>query len=275
MPRSYSADQIITLPRVDTTDAITLGAELLTAARAESQPSSRVARALKRLTTTYSALSEVASHPSTASTRVELKRETDRLLDGAWGALFDWLSGWSKLPYEPAAADQARHMSGALFPDGLKFTLLPFKREWSESETRIRLMEREGFAEAITKLGGAPFVKALRKAHKAYGEVLGITRVPSDAPSPPALREPLEAFILALRGYVLQVTAHADEDDPGAHALTERLLSPLARWQTRARGQVTPSAPEDTAGSGEGFEPKPDAGGDEAPKLGGSDENPG
>lgn len=256
MPRSYSADQVITLPRVDTTDAITLGAELLTAARPEGRPSSRIARALERLSATYGALAEVASLASMTSTRVEA-RQADRLIDSAWAALFDFLGAWSKVPYEPAA-EQARHVRGALYPDGLKFTLLPFKREWAESETRIHAMGREGFDETITKLGGAPFIKAIRKAHKAYGEVLGITRVPSDAPSAPTLREPLEAFILALRGYVLQVTAHADEDDPEAKALTERLLAPLTRWQTRARGTVTEDAPAETVGSAEGTEPEPD-----------------
>ena len=264
MARSYSADHVIILPRVDTTDAVTLGQELLTSAQTEVQLSSRITKALKRLSATHGELADAAGYASKSPARAEARREADRKVDAGWAMLLDFLNAWSKHPYEPAAAEQARHMRGVLYPEGLKFTLLPFKREWSESETRILHMDREGFGATIAELGGATFVKAIRKAHKVYGEVLGITHVLSETPPSPTLREQLEAFTLALRGYVLQVTAHADDDDPEADKLVERLLSPLAKWQTPVRGQVKQDTSTDSTDAPEEAEPNPDAGGDGA-----------
>ena len=60
---------------------------------------------------------------------------------------------------------------------------------------------------------------------------------------------------------MLQVTAHADDDDPEADKLVERLLSPLAKWQTPVRGQVKQDTSTDSTDAPKEAKTSADAGG--------------
>jgi hypothetical protein len=127
MPRSRSVHRVISLPDVGLSSAITLGRELVTAAQTELSP--RIASVVRRMRAAYGALHEAARHASAPLGR----RETDRRLDGAWATLFGWLSGWSKRPSEPAAAERARRIRNALYPARLKLPLPVLQQEWSET----------------------------------------------------------------------------------------------------------------------------------------------
>jgi hypothetical protein len=143
MPRSHSAQRVISL--AGSTGAITLGRELVSAAQTELSP--RIASAVSRMRAAYGALHKAARHTSAPLAR----RETDRRLDGAWATLFGWLSGWSKRPSEPAAAERARRIRNALYPARLKLPLPVFQREGADAGT-----ENEGFGSL-----GAPLTIAL------------------------------------------------------------------------------------------------------------------
>jgi hypothetical protein len=87
------------------------------------------------------------------------------------------------------------------------------------------------------------FLKNLAAAHKEYGEALGITSAKAATPSGGNVAEPLTEAKEALRKYLLQVSAYADDTDPTTTELTEALLAPLAEWQSPARKASSDDAP--------------------------------
>src|SRR5262249_53134424 len=134
----------------------------------------------------------------------------DQAIDAAWSGLFDWLTGWSKIP-GVAKAKVAQELVTKLFPDGLKFVLLAYKLEWAESDARLLLIKEEKLDAQIGKLGGEEILKALHAAHKEYGEAIGITGAPAEGLS--TIRDALDDFIDALRTYVVRVSASVSKKD--------------------------------------------------------------
>jgi hypothetical protein len=235
MARSYDAADIVQLPKLSASGAIALGASLITTAKAETLAGS-VEKAFSRLKKTHAALRQAAQGrlvPGVAEDSPDI-RAADRDLDAAWSATYDWATGWAKLPGKGNAprAALARTLLQALFADGLKFTQLRYKLEWAESQTRLDVIEQEHLDESFDALGGGAFLDALKAAHKVYGDLLGLTK--TTAPEAPAgdVRQPLDAFHAALRTYVVAVTASADEDDADSVEVAQKLLAPLAAWES-------------------------------------------
>lgn len=236
--RSYAAQDIIVLPTLNTASAIALGQQLLTTIKAQTALPELIAARATALEKSHAALSQALSKKPQAESDPQRTRNTDHAEDHAFSALHDWLYAWCKL--SSPDADQVRTLFAVLFPDGLKFTRLPYKQEWAEGEAKLARIASEGYDTEIARLGGKPILDQLLSAHKAYGESLGIT-VEGQDPNI-GLREPLMAFIRYLRAYVVAVTAHTDPDSPTSGALADSLLAPLHKWQT----YVTVSAPETT-----------------------------
>ena len=86
-------------------------------------------------------------------------------------------------------------------------------------------------------------MKNLAAAHKEYGEALGITSAKAATPTVSTVAEPLTEAKEALRKYLLQVSAHADDTDPTTTELTEALLAPIAEWQSPTRKASSEDAP--------------------------------
>jgi len=250
--RSYTAQDIITLPTLNTASAIALGQELLTANKAHTGLPQLIAARAAALEKAHSALCQALSNkPQDADPK--RTRTTDHAEDLAFSALHDWLYAWCKLP--TPEADQARTIYAVLFPDGLKFTRLPYKQEWAEAEAKLARITSDAYDTEIQKLGGKPLLDQLRATHKEYGESLGITLGNPD-PSTTKIRETLVAFNRYLKAYVVAVTAHTDPDDPTSAALADELLSPLHHWETyvtvsaETEAPATQPATQPTAGVG-------------------------
>ena len=247
MARSYETRDLITLPRLDASSADALVTELVTRARGRSL-AAPIASALATLERQQRSLkdaltSRLAMERTTDSARA---RAADNALDAAFSATFDWLTGFSKLPESYEASKIAARLHGALFPEGLKFTQLPFKLQWSEADARLSLIAKDTSLEAaFGTLGGSVFLENLRRAHEEYGAALGVTAERAAEPAAPNVQEPLLAVRNAIRTYVLRVLAYADEQDP---ALVDALLAPLATWESRggARGARVPTPGEPT-----------------------------
>ena len=167
---------------------------------------------------------------------------TDRRSDGAWGALFSWLGGWSKLPDSVPQSAKARTITGELFPEGLKFLTLPYKEQWAEADTRLLRLTSQKHDVEIESLGGKVFLDELRAAHAEYGEALGITKPPEKPAAETNLRDALAAFRNALRAYVVRVSAQVDEDDAESSALASALLEPLVNWQSWSKNNADKEA---------------------------------
>jgi hypothetical protein len=249
MSRQYSAQDVIGLPRMKAPAALGLGEALLAAAEQHGAPKS-AQRALARLVDAQKALGAVLVDESPQRVSNPEAVKTDRAVDNAWAALHLWLSGWSRLEVgaENASATAALN---AIFPDGLAFTQRTFAEEWGESEVRLQRIARD-WQDLLGSLGGAPFLKTLRAAHRAYGEALNITAASAATPAPPQRRAALDEFLGALRGYVLKVAAHAEGEDDTAQAHVAQLLLPLSQAvgtqaeTPRVEGVPTPAPADPT-----------------------------
>lgn len=227
--RSYAAQDIVTLPTLNVASAIALGQQLLTVVKAQGQLPELIASRASALDKAHIALCQALANKHRTAPEPLRARASDQAVDQAFSALHDWLYGWCKLP--SAEADQARIIHAALFPNGLKFTHLPYKQEWAEAKAKLDRITLDGFDKEIQRLGGQPLLDQARAAHSAYGETLGITLTVQD-PGKVKLRELLLAFNRYLRAYVVAVTAHTDPDEPTSGALADVLLTPLHKWVT-------------------------------------------
>ena len=246
---SYSAADVIQLPRLQASGAMALGGQLIAAAKPHKKILSKsIAKALTAFDTQYISLTDairdqVLPSAGTAADTVQL----DRNVDGCWSGLNDFFTAFTKLPGVPQSAEAAS-LQAAIFPDGLKFILLPYELEWAQSDIRIQRIEKNKLDTRIEALGGGIFLESLKKAHAAYGKALGMTAPLAPGATAPSIREPLDAFAAALRTYIVKVMGHIEDDEPETKALADKLLQPLAAWDigpsTKAAAAATsPEAP--------------------------------
>jgi hypothetical protein len=246
--RTFEAEEMVKLPRLGAADVIALATALVTRAEAAGPLPPAIARELARVRTGLGALRAGAEARAQENGQSESKEPWNRALDTSWAALRWWCKGWSLVPYVENAqrAESGRKLEALLFPDGLRFTQMPFRTEWVESQTRLGLIEREALAVVIADLGGAAILDAVRKAHDDFGRALGLTEASEVSGNSAILRQGMDELTACLRRYILQVTAHADPDDPASMTLAEQLLVPLTTWKTRApapaRNDETPGA---------------------------------
>jgi hypothetical protein len=239
---SLSYDDLIQLPRFDAAGAISLGERLLAVAAAVPELPRPIGRAKDTLAEALGVLraaaeARLASRLAAASTSdADVVNEADATLDACWTALYEWLSGFAKLPDTYGETREARALLAELYPDGLGFIMLPYELEWGQSDLRLGRIASETLGERIKKLGGAVFIEALQAAHWQYGQLLGLPRLPSSAGGDkPSAREALDAFGSALRVYALKVTANIEVDEPETGVLSNKLLAPLLHWQSNPR----------------------------------------
>jgi hypothetical protein len=233
LERSFILEDLIQLPRFDAAGAVALGEKLIQVAVAEPELTRAVKRAKDALEEELGLLRRAAAArlASASAGDPAVVAEADRSLDACWTALYDWLTGFSKLPDDIREATEARALLGELYPDGLSFILLPYELEWNQSDLRLTRIA-EALGERIRALGGNVFIDALRRSHDAYGKLLGLPRAvaPREA-GIPSVAEALESFASALRVYALKVTAAVEVDEPETAEVSKRLLDPLLHWQ--------------------------------------------
>jgi hypothetical protein len=254
MARTFSAPELVTLPRLSAAAALSLGTELLTVANAQRSLPAPITKAKARLATALEELrsSRRAAHEADAID-TSAAAAADQTLDAAWSSFYSFLQAWAKLPGEGTAkASFARRLIDLIYPDGLRFTQLGYKLEWAESQTRIDRLAEKANASLVKEFGGEMFVRVLREAHREYGVALKITEAKEEAKAAAKVRAPLDAFADALRRYALRITSYVDdeEDDETAEALAAKLLAPLSTWRSAERragrpdvGEEEPAAP--------------------------------
>jgi hypothetical protein len=229
---TYSAADVIQLPRLQSSGAMALGEQLISVAKLNKKALSKsLASSLALLDARHVSLSnairdQVVPEPQSGVDTVQL----DRNLDSCWSGLNDFLTAFTKIPGASKAVEAAL-LQAAILPGGLKFVLLPYELEWAESETRIQRMSKHKLTSRVEALGGGIFIEALTKAHIAYGKALGMTAPLTPGPTPPSIRGALDGFTAALRTYIIKVMGHVEEDEPETEVLAEKLLAPLAAWE--------------------------------------------
>jgi hypothetical protein len=250
MARTYSYLDLVRLPRLDGMAAQALGAEVLAAAKDRRLPEAIAdARAGLESACTVLKAAAVSRLPTTVTGDPSRSKTADVIVDACWGALFDVLSGWSKLP-DDECAEIATDLLAQIYPEGLKFVLFSYKLEWAESNTRIAIIKERKLDKSIEKLGAGPILKRLREAHKEYGEALGVTAASAAPAATAGIRDALDGFSDALRRYVVCVSASIRSKDPKSSELAQHLLDPIQRWESSAGSkQTVEPEPEPSQGS--------------------------
>lgn len=271
MQRSFSALDLVTVPRSSAGLAIALGSALLTKAQAEPALPPVFVRPLKRLAQQQEAL--CAAHQAQLDEPADdaaAVGEADQQLDASWSGFHGFLGSNTKLSASPAGVERgvrARAVLDGVFPDGLRFVKLPYREQWAESKRRLAKLGEAPTAEHVKALGGEPFVTVIAAAHERYGEVLHLTKPKAKAPNQVRVREALEGMLAAVRSYVLRVANYLDEneDDPAAQRVGYGLLAPLATWKKSGGGRKAPPADDSNGGDAgeEGPNEEPDGAGDE------------
>src|SRR5262249_39710236 len=123
----------------------------------------------------------------------------------------------------------------------LRFTRLPFRVEWVESATRLKVIDERGCAAQIEELGGSVALAQIRQAHAHYGAVLSITALPAKPGL--GLREALAAVTKALRFFVVRVIAFITPEDPSSADQAHDLLAPIEKWEHTAPAKSATDPP--------------------------------
>ena len=235
---AVNPDDLIQLPRFDAVGAVAVGDLLLAAAATHELPRS-IVRARDVLAEELNALRAAAAARVEALGGADpsVLADADAVLDGCWSALFDWLTGFSKLPESMPQSAEARALLDEIYPDGLSFIQLPYELEWGQSELRLDLIAEAKMGDRLRALGGHPFLEALAGAHRLYGSLLGLASHPAPTAAASTLRPVLERFASALRNYALKVIALVEVEEPATAALAKALLEPLFSWKSSTLGR--------------------------------------
>jgi hypothetical protein len=256
MTRSYTALSIVTVPRLSAATALTLGTALVSAARKGPGLPPAMVLALEPLERELGALRRSRQlQREVRSIDGSIAVAADQALDTNWSGFHAFLVGWTKLANAPEAAERAgraRDLLEIVYPEGLRFLNLPYCEQWGESEIRLARLAEPRHAEHVRALGGEAFVGAIRRSHEAYGVALNVTERKAEAEAQVRVREALDAFIEALRSYLLRVAAYVDEHarDEEAQAIGRALLRPITTWKGQAARKGEP--PEGDQGGGPG-----------------------
>lgn len=249
MVREFTVESLVSLPRLNVDSGQALFQALQAAVSSEKKLPKFVLPAWQRVASAGESLAKAATErlaESGSKSPPAARRKADSVVDNAVAALDSFLAAWARLPDTYPESQLALCTRQALFPDGIGFLRLSYEEQWAQIERRVQILKQEGHTEAIAKLGGAALVNHLLVAQAAYGEALGLTKVTAVPTEPVGLREPLDAFVAALRVYVIKVTAYRDEDEPETVAQADRLLRPLLMWSSKAPrsgGAVDPVPP--------------------------------
>ena len=243
MGRSFDADGLVMLPRLDASSAESLCEALLTQAKQEGELAAPIADAAKAVKLAAAALGEAARARLESVRSEDGRLEAHRAVAAAWKALYDFVKVWAQRPGGGEKTLLAQRVLGAIFQDALGFMRSPYRTAWTESEHRLKWFAEDELEEAFGELGGAAFLEDVRAAHKKYGAALAIKKAQAPSRELPSVRAPLDEVLGTLRKYVLQVVAHGETGSEGAKEQSMRLLAPLADWSS-VRTKAPARAPQ-------------------------------
>lgn len=232
-------------PELDVASGVALGVSLLSAMPKEA--SENVRKAARRLRAATVELQDAWSANGRGDATID-KRPADIRVDKAWGALYSRLDAYASLPSdENPKAKRAAELLDLIYPDGLQFLTLPYNAEWAEGEKRLKLIEDEELAADLNELAGPEFLAEVKKAHKLYGDAIGITRPAGEGPV--NLVDPLRALGRAITQYSLQVVATVDESQASI-STAKGALKPIDDTRADAAHRVARAGKEDRSPTG-------------------------
>lgn len=248
---SFDSTAYDTLPQTNVAGTLALIRAAITASKPVSDPAAK--KALKRVRTAGEALRSL--HQAVPPAKSEsVTRAADSSMDRIWNAVEQRLRAHVELGDADGA--EAEQIHALLFPKGMSFLAFKYAEQWAEGEAVLGRVAAQDLDGSLERLVGAPFLKALRERHAAYGEALGITKAkPLDADAA-SLLEPLRSARSALSIYVRVVVAAVENEELDAGAATSA-LAPLAELRQSLRASKKKGGVGPAVATGEPVEPLP------------------
>jgi hypothetical protein len=245
MARTYDAQSLVDLPRMDAATGAALATAIGSAAAGEKKLAPNVAAAVQTVHTRNVALKAVLMAELTAAPESELGKSM-RAEAATWAGIESWLQGIARAG-GAAKAHTAQKLLSAVYPEGLSFLRGTAVKRWTGTEARMQFIEKNDLAADFVQLGGIEMLQNLHAVHNETGIKAGITTAKPVVETSP-VREKANALKAALRSYVLQVAANAalDPTDAG-QALAAKLLQPLADYVAPEANKATGMTSGDTA----------------------------
>lgn len=237
-------------PRTNAIQAVALALSLLR--RAPRSAPAAVRKAAKRLRDAVTELQSRRRARRNAPAKKADPRVINTALDTAWGALRDALAAVARLPREryPASAE-AQRLIDLLFPEALAFLKLEYNAVWVESDETLRAMRQDDTAAALAPLVHADLVAEVARAHKAFGDAVGMTAEVEPAAPAVDVAEALTRVQAAITSYAVQVVAAAEEADEETVTQYRHALAPIIEQRAKARKGAKAEATDDGAEEGE------------------------
>ncbi|TKC89020.1 hypothetical protein, partial [Polyangium fumosum] len=193
MARTFTPVDLVKLPLVDSHGAVALASAVEAGAAKYNDLPQNVVEAVVQIASDRAVLQQaIARTPGTVVT----VKEADRRMDKVGGAFHDILVAWASLGEFLPQGKDARVVLDRLFPEGRSFVNLKVKEEWAAIETKLATVEREGLTGVIGGIGATPVLTLLKEVHTLYGQVIGTTEAPEEAPE---LRESRYALLDSIR----------------------------------------------------------------------------
>jgi hypothetical protein len=221
-------------PKVDVADAITLAKMMLL--RMPKVTSPAVRKAAQLVEASRDDLQEKWKQQASTLERQDV-RALSRRLGAAWKSVRERLALFELLPEANVDRERAGFVRGMLFPEGLDFTTMTFTRQHAQSQTRLELMEEQGFEKDLDRMVGDDFMEALHAAHERFGDALGVTKK-NQRPVAIVLTEPLRKLADAITIYALQMLALAYHDPDKWESVADA-LSPIDEFRAAANRRIT------------------------------------
>lgn len=162
----------------------------------------------------------------------------DRELDGWWGAVYDQVGAWTRVPSHPNYLE-ATSLKATLYPKGLSFTNMKFEVQWVESNVRIERIDEESLKSRLEALIHPALLPLLEQAHWAFGEKLGVGETEVEIPDSTELIESMRDLSFLIGNYARVLSAQVDIDDDASIARFKKAVAPLTRH--RKENGSTPS----------------------------------
>ena len=214
--------QYLTFPILDVPEAIALGRALLQAAPDHPEAERGKAKITVGIDNLESAREQIPQPIDRVS--------ADRNLDTSWRAFYTFSQSFTHLaPFDPELAQRSQELHHRVFgDDGLRFVRHSYNKEWVESKRRLDRIDETAEADYVAR-GGAPFLDAVRQAHQAYGEALGLEGEQEESIERADLRVPLQALRDAIQYYTIGMLYLAE--DEASEKMVTAALKPLLAVQ--------------------------------------------
>jgi hypothetical protein len=180
--------------------------------------------------------------------------------DDAWRSLQSLLEAGRTLvdSVRPGRAE-AEALHQRLFgkgTGGVGFINYRARRQWDVAQKHVAILDEPGVVATIEALGGARYLKAVKKTHREFGVAFGFLQASELLPDAVTnTRAEQLALQAAVREYLVKVTSRVSKRDPASVALARFLLQPysamvedLARTPRAVKKPVAPAPP---AGGGQ------------------------